>query len=181
MIQAMLPYFLKYENLKLIPNENYINLNLHNNKLLIEIKKLTARLKTNKNLFSIAEKEYKSIINKININLLRTIMYEQKIRFYDYDDILFDFSINDDDIGLKQNILLKRLIEEKKMRNIIKYLILKKYCSKLNSIKSSPSPSPKPPSPKSPPSSSLDEDEKYCNEEEGKSLDEGEGEEEGEE
>jgi len=178
MIQAMLPYFLKYENLNLIPNDKYINLNLENNKLVTEIKKLTAKLRTNKKLFSDAEKEYKFIINKINIDLLRTIMYEQKIRFYDYDNILFDFSINDDDMSLRQNILLKRLIDQKKMRNVIKYLILKKYCSKLNSIKSSsPSSDEKDEKEDEEEDEKEDEDEKRCKELESESENEEEGEE----
>jgi hypothetical protein len=127
--------FLKYDNLDLMPRDRYNNL-LQTNKMLInEINIMKIKLRSNSLLYSDAERDYKKIVRGFDIPFLRRLMYEQEINFSN-NNVLINFSIEDDNINLEQNILLRRLINHKKMRNLIKFFVLKKYCSKLTTSQS---------------------------------------------
>jgi len=125
MIQAMLQNILQYKNLDLMPNNKKYNLIKLNNELLTGINKMKIRL--NSEQYNMASIEYKRIIKNIDISFLRRLMFELQINFKTESNFLIDFSIDDDDNNLEQNILLHSLINHNEMRNIVKYLILKKY------------------------------------------------------
>ncbi len=127
----MLKDFVNYENLKLMPRYKYDNLLQQNKKIINEINIMKIKLQSNPNLYSAAEIDYKKITRKIDIPFLRRLMYEQEINFSN-NNVLINFSIEDDNVNLEQNILLKRLINHKEMHNLIKFFVLKKYCSKIN-------------------------------------------------
>jgi chemotaxis protein histidine kinase CheA len=84
-------------------------------------------MKLNGEQYNIAYLEYKKIMDPATISFLRRLMFDQQIQLQFENNLLIDFSNVDEDINLEQNILLNRLINHKKMRNIVKYLILKKY------------------------------------------------------
>ncbi len=125
MIHEMLKNFLIYENLDLMPNHEKNKLIQQNNELIKKINKL--RMKLNAEQYNIAYLEYKKIMEPATISFLRRLMFDQQIQLQFENNLLIDFSIVDDDINIEQNILLNRLINHKKMRNIVKYLILNKY------------------------------------------------------
>ena len=134
-IHEMFKDFLKYDNLDLMPRDRYNNL-LQTNKMLVDkINIMKIKLRSNSLLYSDAERDYKKIVRGFDIPFLRRLMYEQEINFSN-NNVLINFSIEDDNVNLEQNILLRRLINHKKMRNLIKFFVLKKYCSKLTTSKS---------------------------------------------
>jgi hypothetical protein len=126
MIQALLQNILQYKNLDLMPNNKKYNLMQLNNQLLDEINKMKIRL--NNEQYNMASIEYKRIIKNIDISFLRKLMFELQITFKTENNFFIDFSIDDDDFNLEQNILLRKLINHNKMRNLIKFFVLKKYC-----------------------------------------------------
>ena len=156
-INDILKEFVNYDNLKLMPRDKYNNLLQQNKKIIDEINIMKIKLQTNPNLYSAAEIDYKKITKKIDIPFLRRLMHEQQININN-DNVLIDFSIEDNNVNLVQNILLTKLINQRKMHNLIKFFVLKKYCSKLNTeevnkskIKSESKPKPKPKSDSPPP------------------------------
>jgi hypothetical protein len=111
----MLREFLLYDNFENMPKERYKNLLLQNKKVIDKINRLRERLSFD--LYNAANNEYRRIINNFDIPFLRQLMYEQQIDFFE------------DDYNIKHNILLSKLINHNKMRNLIKLIILKKYSS----------------------------------------------------
>jgi len=130
MIEHMLKEYLIYDDLKFMPIDKYRKIEEQNKKIIVEIEKM--RNKLNHDLYIVANNEFNRIINNIDIPFLRRLMYEQQINFNTYNNDFIDFSIDDDDFNLEQNILLRKLINHNKMRNLIKYLILKKYSKLIN-------------------------------------------------
>jgi hypothetical protein len=125
MINQMLKEYLIYDDLNFMPIDKYKNIEEQNKKIIVEIEKM--RNKLNHDLYIVANNEFNRIINNIDIPFLRRLMYEQQINFNTYNNDFIDFSIDDDDFNLEQNILLRKLINHNKMRNLIKFFVLKKY------------------------------------------------------
>jgi hypothetical protein len=113
----------------------YLNKNSYQNDktILNKINEMKIILKSHPKLYKDAEHEYTIIINKINIPLIKSII-EQKVYIEDeIEDEIQDE--NDDNTNSVQNILLKKLIEQKKIHNFVKFEILKKYCGMIDEKK----------------------------------------------
>jgi len=130
MINYILKELLQYDNLNSIPHEKKINLIQQNKQIIEDINKM--KIKLNNTEYNNANREYKNIISQFDIPFLRKLMVEQQIQVMTSNNYLIDFSNDNDDINLEQNILLNKLIRHDKLRNIIKYLILKKFTSKIS-------------------------------------------------
>jgi Mg/Co/Ni transporter MgtE len=104
-----------------------INKNIEENKIILEINNIKIKLRPYKNLYSSAEREYKKIINDINIYLIRNIQYENE-------SIQNEENEENESIQNEENNLLKKILEQKKIHNFIKLYVLKKYYKKIDSV-----------------------------------------------
>ena len=133
MFQDMLKEFLKYNSLKEMPQDTR-NTIINNNRMLIAEMNKMRNILTSHHMYQKADEEFKRIAKMIDIPFLRRLMYEQQINIKTSNNVLIDFSIDDDDLSSEQNIILHKLIKHNDLRNLFKFIVLKKYTSKLQDI-----------------------------------------------